>query len=149
MSYDTPTQDASASLLAALTPTKHDSEEPWRSPTQDRASPSQGVEVPANHPEAHASEASHRTTLQDGDRQTTTETKTDDPYYWSMPELVNWLEGLAWVPKKGIEYITSLEGDGEFMLTLIESTHCDAVLAEDFGIERLGFGCCSSASCES
>ena len=135
---DTPTQDASAGLLAALTPTKHDSEEPWRSPTQDRASPSQGVEVPANHPETHASEASHRALLQDGDRQNTTETKTEDPYYWSMPDLVNWLEGLSWVPTKGIEYITALEGDGEFILTLIESKHCEAVLTEDFGIEKAG-----------
>ena len=46
---DTRAQEQSPSLAAALSPDKHGSEEWSRSPTQDLASPSPGLEVPASH----------------------------------------------------------------------------------------------------
>ena len=135
---DIPTQDASAGLVAALTPTKHDSEEQWRSPTQDRASPRQGVEVPANKPDVPSNSAATQRALLQEDNHEPKETTVEDPHNWSTPEVVNWLEQLAWVPAAGIEYITALDGDGEFLTTLIESEHCHAVLTDDFGIEKAG-----------
>ena len=80
---------------------------------------------------------------------------TNDPHYWSTPEVVNWLEGLAWMPKQGTEYITALDGDGEFLTTRVEAAHYEEVLRsrlwhlescdveavlpkKDFGLEKAG-----------
>lgn len=37
-----------------------------------------------------------------------------------------------------ITALDGVDGDGEFLTTLIESEHCDAVLTGDFGIEKAG-----------
>ena len=114
---DTRAQEQSPSLAAALSPDKHGSEEPWRSPTQDLASPSPGLEVPASHPEASGiSAASDRSPLQ-GRPTEQTEPPPVAPPDWTTPQVVNWLEELGWVPPQGIQYITSLEADGEFLTT--------------------------------
>ena len=91
---DTRAQEQSPSLAAALSPDKHGSEEQWRSPTQDLASPSPGLEVPASHMEASGtSAASDRSPLQgrvtDSDQ---TETVPVAPQDWDTPQVVNWLE---------------------------------------------------------
>ena len=52
-------------LLAALSPDKHGSEEPWRSPTQIRVSPRHGAEVPANTSHASAHVVGTAQTLRD------------------------------------------------------------------------------------
>ena len=53
----------------------------------------------------------------------TTPIATNDPQYWTTPEVVNRPEGFAWMPKQGIEYIIALDGDGEFLTTRVESAH--------------------------
>ena len=53
----------------------------------------------------------------------TTPIATNDPQYWTTPEVVNRPEGFAWMPKQGIEYIIALDGDGEFTTTRVESAH--------------------------
>ena len=128
----------SPSLAAALSPDKHGSEEPWRSPTQDLASPSLGLEVPASNLEASGiSAASDRSPLQ-GRLPDKPVPAPVAPADWTTPQLVNWLEELSWVPPQGIQYITSLEADGEFLTTLVDSDHCEEILAKEFGIDDAG-----------
>ena len=93
---DTRAQEQSPSLAAALSPDKHGSEEQWRSPTQDLASPSPGLEVPASHMmEASGnSAASDRSPLQ-GRLPDQPDPPPVAPPDWTTPEVVNWLEELG------------------------------------------------------
>ena len=93
----------------------------------------------ASHPEAPGTSAASNRRLLQGRLPDRTDTTPTHPHDWTTPDVVNWLEGLGWVPQMGIEYITSLDGDGEFMTTLVECTgHCEAVLTKEFGIESAG-----------
>ena len=104
-------KESSRRLLGALSPDKHGSEEPWRSPTQDRESPSQGVEVPVipdhnptykppgtfqpqNEEFDETHEDLHRTPRQEG-RPTTEATLPSDPLEWSMENAAKWLTELT------------------------------------------------------
>ena len=141
-------------LFAALSPDKHGSEESWRSPTQDRVSPSQGVEVPASpdlnpvlksgahHPEIddvdEARNAPRFTPEKMGLHTTEATPPFDHPSDWSPSDAAKWLTELKFVPEKGMGYIADNACDGEFLLTIVDAPHFEEVMEQDLGVRHKG-----------